>query len=167
MFGATPEDMFVLFSHVPGGGDALVGTLDGFLDTMGFRPRSVDVGAYGSATTFRLRDFSPTYLLHDGYLVFGSMSSAIEQVVEVQSGDVPSIDSDEEYRRALEALPEDGSVLVYVGLDDVFERMADATEGVDAAAYGLFADNLASIAAVYGSRGGHTRATVVLTLFPE
>ena len=45
--------------------------------------------------------------------------------------------------------------------------MADAAEGNDAEVYGLFADNLAGAAAVSGSRGGHTRATVVLTLFPE
>ncbi len=167
MFGATPDDAFVLLSHVPGGGDALVGTLDGFLGTMGFRPRSIDVGAVGNATTFRLRDFRPTYLLNDGYLAIGSTTGAVEQVVAAQNGDVPSIGADENYRRAVEALSGGGSVLVYVGLDDVFKRMAEATEGVDAEAYGLFADNLASLAAVYGSRDGLTRATVVLTLFPE
>ena len=145
----------------------MLGTLDGFLNTMGFRPGSIDVGAVGNATTFRLRDFRPTYLLNDGYLAIGSTTGAVEQVVAVQSGDVPSIGTDEEYRRAIEALPGDGSALIYVGLENVFARMAEATEGVDAEAYGLFADNLASLAAVYGSRGGHTRAMVVLTLFPE
>ena len=167
MFGATPDEVFVLLSHLPGGGDALLGALDGFLDTMGFRPRSTHVGGDEDATTFRLRDFRPTYLLNDGYLVIGSTTGPVEQVVGVQNGDLPGIGTDEEYRRAVEALPEDGSVLVYVGLKDVFARMAEASEGVDAAAYGVFSDNLASVAAVYGSRAGHTRATVVLTLFPE
>ena len=167
MFGAAPDEMFALLSHVPGGGDALVGTLDGFLDTVGFRPRSVDVGADGNATTFRLRDFRPTYLLSDGYLAIGSTNDSVEQVVGVQNGDMPGIGTDEEYRRAIEALSDDGSVLVYMGLKDVFARMAEASEGVDAAAYGVFSDNLAGVAATYGNWGGHTRATVVLTLFPE
>ena len=167
MFGATPDEVFAALSHVAGGGEALLGTLDGFLDTMGFRPRSTHVGGNEDATTFRLRDFRPTYLLNDGYLVIGSTTGAVEQAVGVQNGDLPGIGTDEEYRRAIEALPDDGSVLVYVGLKDVFARMAEASEGVDAAAYGMFSDNLASVAAVYGSRAGHTRATFVLTLFPE
>ena len=167
MFGATPEEVFVVLSHTPGGGDGLEGTVDGLLDTMGFRPRSIDVGADTDAKTFRLRNFRPTYVLHKGNLAIGSMSGAVEQVVGVQNGEVPRIDSDGEYVRAIEELPEGGNVVVYVGLKDVFARMADASGGNDAEAYGLFADNLASLAAVYGSRAGHTRATLVLTLFPE
>jgi energy-converting hydrogenase A subunit M len=58
-------------------------------------------------------------------------------------------------------------MLVYVGLDDVFARMAAAAEGDDAEVYELFADNLGSVASVYGSRGDYTRVTTVVTLFPE
>ncbi len=167
MFGATPDEVFVLLSHTPDGGDVLAGTIDGFLDTMGFRPRSTDVGGEGEATTFRLRDFRPTYLLTDGYLAIGSMTGTVEQVVSALNGDLPSVDSDEDYGRAVAALPEGGNMLVYVGVKDVFARMAEASEGNDAEAYALFADNLASAAAVYGSKDGHSRATLVLTLFPE
>ena len=167
MFGSTQAEMFALISHRANEGEDLVGTLDGFLDSMRFRPDSIDLGADGNATTFRLRDYRPTYVLHDGYLAIGSTSGAVEQVVDVRKGELPGIDSDEEYRRAVEALPEGGSMLVYVGLDDVFARMADAAEGNDAKAYGLFADNLAGAASVYGSHGDYTRMTTVVTLFPE
>ena len=167
IFGSTQVEMFALISHRANEGEDLVGTLHGFLDSMRFRPGSIDLGADGNATTFRLRDYRPTYVLHDGYLAIGSTSGAVEQVVDVRKGELPGIDSDEEYRRAVEALPEGGSMLVYVGLDDVFARMADAAEGNDAEVYGLFADNLAGAASVYGSHGDYTRMTTVVTLFPK
>ena len=167
MFGAPPDELFVLLSHHPAGGDALAGTVDGFLDTMGFRPRSTDVGGDEDATTFRLRDYRPTYVLHHGYLATGLTSGAVEEAVAVQNGDLPSIDSDVNFGRAVEALPEGGNIFAYVGLRDAFARMSAASEGTDAKAYELFADNLASMAAVYGSKDGHSRATVALMLFPE
>ena len=167
MFGSTRVEMFALLSHGSDEGDDLVGTFDGFLESMRFHPDSIDMGADGNARTFRLLDYRPTYVLHDEYLLIGSTSGAVEQVVEVQNGALPSIDSDEGYRRAIEALPEGGSMLVYVGLDDVFARMAVAAEGDDAEVYELFADNLGSVASVYGSRGDYTRMTTVVTLFPE
>ena len=58
-------------------------------------------------------------------------------------------------------------MLAYVGLDDVFARMAAAAEGAAAEVYGLFATNLGSVASVYGSRRDYTRMTTVVTLFPE
>ena len=144
-----------------------MGTFDGFLESMRFHPDSIDMGADGNARTFRLLDYRPTYVLHDEYVLIGSTSGAVKQVVEVQNGELPSIDSDEEYRRAVEALPEGGSMLVYVGLDDVFAQMSSSAEGAAAEVYGLLAANLGSVASVYGSRGDYTRMTTVVTLFPE
>ena len=167
MFGSTHIEMFALLSHGANEGGDLVGTFDGFLESMRFHPDSIDMGADGNARTFRLLDYRPTYVLHDEYLLIGSTSGAVEQVVEVQNGEFPSIDSDEEYRRAVEALPEGGSMLVYVGLDDVFAQMSSSAEGHAAEVYGLFAANLGSVASVYGSRGDYTRMTTVVTLFPE
>ena len=106
-------------------------------------------------------------MLHDEYLLIGSTSGAVKQVVEVQNGELPSIGSDEEYRHAVEALPEGGSMLVYVGLDVVFALMSSSAEGDAAEVYGLLAANLGSVASVYGSRGDYTRMTTVVTLFPE
>ena len=167
MFGSTHVEMFALLSHGANQGDGLVGTFDGFLESMRFHPDSIDMGADGNARTFRLLDYRPTYVLHDEYLLIGSTSGAVKQVVEVQNGELPSIDSDEEYRRAIKTLPEGGSMLAYVGLDDVFAQMSSSTEGDAAEVYGLLAANLGSIASVYGSRGDFTRVTTVVTLFPE
>ena len=106
-------------------------------------------------------------VLHDEYLLIGSTYGAVEQVVEVQNGELPSIDSDVEYRRAVEALPEGGSMLAYVGLDDVFAQMSSSADDAAAEVYGLLAANLGSIASAYGSQGDYTRITTVVTLFPE
>ena len=167
MFGSIHVEMFALLSHGANRGHALVGTFDGFLESMRFHPDSIDLGADSNARTFRLLDYRPTYVLYDDYLLIGSTSGAVEQVVEVQNGELPSIDSDEEYRRTVEALPEGGSMLVYVGLDDVFAQMSSSAEGDAAEVYGLLAANLGSVASVYGSPCDYTRMTTVVTLFPE
>ena len=167
MFGSTPIEVFALLSHTADGGEGLVAAIDGFAGLLGFRADLKDVGAEADAKAFRFLDYTPAYVLHNGYLAIGSTSRAVEQAVQAQNGDFPSIDSDEEYRRAVEALPESRSLLIYAGLDDIFDQLASGAEGDDVEVYELLAANLGSVASATGSQGGYTRMTTVVTLFPE
>ncbi len=167
VFGPARIEVFALLSHTADGGEGLAAAIDGFAGLLGFRADLKDVGAEADAKAFQFLDYTPAYVLHNGYLVIGSTSSAVEQAVQAQNGDLPGIDSDEEYRSAVEALPESRSLLIYAGLDDIFDQLASGAEGDDVEVYELLAANLGSVASATGGQSGYTRMTIVVTLFPE
>ena len=69
---------------------------------MGAAAKEVDVGAEDAGWMIEGRQpFSFGYVLHDGYLTFGTTVEALEAIVAVQGGERDRLADTDEYRRTV------------------------------------------------------------------
>ncbi|MDE2779319.1 MAG: DUF3352 domain-containing protein [Chloroflexota bacterium] len=134
---------------------------------------SEDVGAQNDAKIFRPElpgiesDYAPGYVLHDGYLVFGTTEDALENIVAAQTGYRDNLASLEEYRRAANALSSDLQALFWLDL----QRIAGEFNAED---MDMTEDDLKALEASLGSLAASVysdeeivRAQLVVTFFSE
>ena len=177
-----PPSVVALLSYRGSGEDALPDALDELFDAaedaLDIRFESVDVGADRDARVFYpdFEDVSPGYVLSDGRLTFGLHEDTLSETVDLQRGRGDDLDSNPEYRRAVEQLPAQRHALAYLDLGELI-RWADSDD-LEIYAGGEYVDGreilretLSAVAAQYilGTRDedGLDRYVVVLTLFPE
>ena len=125
----TPPAMVVLLSYDRGAEDDLADTLDIILeyveDESGESLEPVDVGAGRDALIyFTGDDFSPGYVISDGYLVFGGSEDDLADTVDLQLGGDDTLADNPEYQRVQEFLPADRQFQLYVNLNE-FIRSSD------------------------------------------
>ena len=172
-----PLDAVVMLSYWAGSADALDETLERVASLLedefdlDFDP--ANVGAERRARLLDLRDlddigYAPGYVLHDGFLTFGTTEGAIEAVVSRQEGHGDALSSDDEYRRAVGRLQGRQEMLGYVNLQSIIDLVYDIDEGdLDRRMLGTLAEILGATAISVSSDQDVSRATWALTVFPE
>ena len=177
----VPPALVVLLSYDRGGEDELADTLDIILeyveDQTGENLEPVDVGAGRDALVYRTGgDFSPGYVINDGYLIFGGSEDDLADTVDLQAGGDDTLADNPEYRRALELLPPDRQFQFYVNLNE-FIRASDPAafttdfEGQEIQGQPILEETVGAFAFGYTAGneddGSHDRYAAVLTLFPK
>ena len=172
--GDNPVEAVTMLSYRDGSAEDLGDTVNHLLREVEFDQvfYPVDVGATRDARIFDLdmltgdTAYSPGYVLHDGYITFGTTKGALETVVARQKGDGDSLLSDVEFQRAVGHLSESRQFLLYTSLHRIIE-------GIDRDDMGLTRDqyrtlrSLGAVAISSSSGDDYSRFNLVLTLFPE
>lgn len=163
-------------SYRPRSEDALDETLDKVVswleDELDLDFDPANVGADRNARLLDLSDvddigYAPGYVLHDGFLSFGTTEEAIEAVVSRQRGEGDALASDGEYRRATGHLPGNRGMLAYVSLQRIVSLVSDISPAdLDRGTANTLEETLGALAMSAGSNDGVSRAALVLTLFP-
>lgn len=176
-----PEQVTVnavgLLSYSSGGGDTLADTLEDLTDLIedevDIEIDSVDVGADRDAEIILLDSdiietgYEPGYVLHDGYLIFGTTSDALEKTVAAQKGAIGDLASLPEFRRAVGGLPDDRQALAWVNLQPFLAQLDADYYYLEADEYQVYEESLGSVAASFKADSQYMRASVAITLFPE
>ena len=128
-----------------------------------------DVGARNEAFVVELRDvdYSPGYVLHDGYLTIATTEDMLERVVRLQNGEADSLAQDDEYRRAFSHLADNHHIQIYLDLQSLVEIGDVEDSTLSRSQVRFLKDILGSLAVVSTSDDVHERLQMVLTLFPE
>ena len=171
--------------------DSLADLQDYAEDEGGMNFDSVDVGADRDAHIVEIDDdYSPGYVMNDGYLVIGSTEDSLQDTVQLQQGRGANLASNPEYQRVVALLPGDRHFLAYVNISEILREShpeafneADIEADIDLYSYyhsfdaedidqmELWGDSIGAAAVSYtlGNRDedGLDRYSVVLTLFPE
>lgn len=179
-FESYAIDVVAMLSFVPGGGEGLMRTVDKLVDLLEeasgeeFPARVArDIGAEHEAVMFDIEElagetaYSPGYVLHGGYMAIGSTEGALKAIVDARSGGRAALDGAREYRRARESLPDVVQFLMFLDLHRIIVQMDPDSLGIDPDYYEILDKGLGVVAASASLDGDHSRASFVLTLFPE
>ena len=150
---------------------------------------SVRMGVDARATIFSIRqefadtDYSPGYVLHDGYLTLGTTEDALETTIDLQDGKGRNLASTSEYARTVGQLPAQRQSLAYVNLQRIIRQLEPEDLSMTGDEFEVLEESLSAVAvSVYSPHclepkgdytcilpGGTdvTRITAMLTLFPE
>ena len=170
-----PLDAVVMLSYRPRNAEELDAALTEIAswleDEFDLDFDSANVGAERNARILDPRDlddigYDPGYVLHDGFLTFGTTERAIEAVVSRQQGEGESLVADGEYRRAIGHLPGNRDMLAYVSLQGVVALVSDAGS-IDRRTEDMLNETLGAIAMSTSSNDSVSRATLAFTFFPE
>ena len=164
----------------PGGGEDLMRTADRLVDLLEeesgeeFPARvSKDIGADHEAVILDIEylagetAYSPGYVFHGGYMTIGSTERAMKAVVEALNGEGTALNGALEYQRARESLPGVVQFLMFLDLHRIIAQMDPDSLGIDPDDYEILQQGLGAIAVSASADGDYSRATFVLTLFPE
>ena len=183
-----PFSLVTMLSYRSSGENILADTmeeLEEFVeDEGGIDFDSVDVGGDRDAQIMDVDDdYTPGYVLNDGYLVFGSTEESLQDTVELQQGAGDNLNSNPEYRRALALLPDDKHFLAFVNLNELIRQSdpeafesgfdflptGDISEDVDQQEIWEASVGAAAASYTLGHQGGDglVHYNIVLTLFPE
>ena len=159
-------------SYRPLSANALEGTMDGIaggVSTLtGVSLRQVDLGASRSANLMEGgKPLSLGYVLHDGFLTFGTSAGALETTLAVQEGTRDSVSDTDRYRRVGDHIPYDPLLLAYVDLAQVIGLMGSSGMGPDDGLFGMLSGWLGPIALGVGTDGDYSRATLVVSFSPS
>ena len=133
----------------------------------------VNVGANSPARVIDLSNsilpisaYSPGYVIHDGYLTFGTTEEALENIVSVQKGEAPALSSNQEYQRAMALLPGRREVEGWLDLNTLVKGI-DPGDTLTRSEY-RFITTATGTAAVSNHKDGEKEIIVaVMTFFPE
>ena len=168
--GSSVEVVAAL-SHRPLSANTLAGTIDGIAGGVtsltGVSLHQLDLGAGRPARV--MEDGTPSlgYLLHGGFLTFGTDTDALETTVAVQQGTRERVSDTDRYRRTVEHISYDPLLLAYVDLASVIARIGPAGMGSDDGLLSMLSRWLGPMALAVGTDGDYSRATLVLTLQPS
>ena len=126
-------DGVAALSYRPLSRNALAGTIDGVArgvsSLTGISIQELDSGAGGAAPVTEDGNLSLGYVLHGGFVVFGTGADALETTVAVQQGTRDHVSGADQYRRTVEHIPYDPLLLAYVDLARVIDRMGSSGMG--------------------------------------
>ena len=173
--GPDPEGSYVggvaALSYRPLYRAALARSMDGIAGGISSRAgapmRQLDLGAGGPAHMIEDGNLSLGYVLHDGFLTFGTGLDALETTLAVQRGSRDRVSDTDQYRRTVEHIPYDPLLLAYVDLARVIDRMGSSGMGSDHGPLSMLSRWLGPMALGVGTDGDYTRATLVLSLLPS
>ena len=169
----SPVDGVAMLSYIPEGERGLMGTVDTIVDRLQFftraAPEQVDVGAENVAYVFDLEEqaYQPGYVFHDGYFTIGTTTDSLRAVVASQQGEGSVLSGSEKYQRTVTPLPQDRQFLLYVNLNSITSRLDVDNLGINNDEYELLSKGFSAVAMSASSDGIHSRATLVLSFFPE
>ena len=158
-------------SHRPMSGDDLAATMEGIAGGVsrltGMSLHQVDLGGSRSATVMDDgKQLSFGYVLHDGFLTFGTSTEALETTLAVQEGTRDPVAGIDRYRRTVEQIAYNPMLLAYVDLAKVIDVMGSSEMGPDGGMIGMLSRLLGPVALGVGTDGDYSRATVVLSVSP-
>lgn len=168
-------DMVASMSHVPLSENKLSEAVNKSLTTLGgYDPHyseRKDIGTDRPAVVMSAQGgslaYSPSYAFHDGYMSISTTERALRSVIDTQTGSRPALSSTSLYRRTKDAMPNDLSGLVYVDLHKAVLSAGADEFGIDNNTYSALTEILGSVAIGVTHDSEHTRASLVLTLFPN
>lgn len=171
-------DAVVMLSHVSGGEEGLMDTMDEVLDQIESLADedltdTEDIGADQDAVVFDFEDqgeaeaYSPGYVLHGGYMTIGTTLNALEAIVDSQNGASETLSGMSEYQRARERLPDSLQTLMFVDLQAIISQLDPDDLDMDSDQYEILEEGFGAIALGTNVEAGVSRAVFVLTLFPE
>ena len=174
-------DVVAMLSYREDARDGLSNTMDEVAnllrDHVGVAASSVDVGADADATVFDIGllgalvggpiGYRPGYVLHDQYLTLGTTENALEMVVQRQNGEVESLSSDAEYRRAADELGSGGQFLGYVDVQRIVRQLDADDLDLEQDQYDLLREGLGVVAFGSSVAEDYSRGAAALTLFPQ
>ena len=128
-----------------------------------------NVGAQNDAKVAELPDvdYSPGYVLHDGYLTIATTEEMLERVVQLQNGDARSLAQNDEYRRAIGHLSPDQYIQIYLDLQSLVEIGNIDESDLTKSQVRFLRESLGSLAVVSTKDDSHDRLQVAMTLFPD
>ena len=166
-----------MLSYKPTEEETLVDTMEELSDfverAVPVEVDSVNIGAENDAEIFYPdmegvdTEYSPGYVFHDGYLVFGTTEEALENVVSAQKGREVKLADTDVYRRAVGALPGGMHVMAWVNMGELVEQMEPDAFGWTAGELEVLEESIGSVAVGVNTDGEYARISVVLTLFSE
>ena len=173
--GPDPEGSFVggvaALSYRPLSRSALAGTMDGIAGGIssltGSSMRPLDVGGGEPEHVMEDGKLSLGYVLHGGFLTFGTGAEALETTVAVQQGTRDRLSDTDRYRRTVEQISYDPLLLAYVDLASVIDRMGSSGMGSDNELLAILSRWLGPMALGVGTDGDYSRATLVISLLPS
>ena len=93
--------------------------------------REASVGAAGKAVLHRTgTGYEPGYVFHGGRLVLGTNRDVLKRTVRLADGESDSLESDPEYRRVREHLPEQSQFVLYADPDAVTGQLRPGLVGL-------------------------------------
>lgn len=168
--GSLVEGVAAL-SHRPLSGNALAGTMNGIAEGVSSRTgvsmRQLDLGGGRPAQVMEGGERSFGYVLHDGFLTFGTGADALETTLAVQQGTRDRVSDADRYRRVVGHISYDPLVLAYVDLPRVIDRMGSPGTVSDEGPLTMLSRWLGPMALGVGTDGDYSRATLVLSLLPS
>ena len=172
--GTDREDSFVegvaALSYRPLSRNALARTMDGIAGGLssltGVSMHQFDSGAHRPTQLVDDGELSFGYVLHDGFLTFGTGADALEATVAVQEGTRARVSDTDQYRRTVERISYDPLVLAYVDLAGIIDRVGSSGMGADEGLLTMLSRWLGPVALGVGTDGDYSRATLVVSLLP-
>ena len=166
-----------MLSYKPTKEEILVDTMEELSDfverTVPVDVDSVNIGVQNRAQIFYpdMREleteYSPGYVFHDGYLVFGTTEEALENVVSAQKGREVKLSDTDLYRRAAAVLPGDLHALAWVNMGELVGQVERDTVDLTVGELEVLEESVGSVAVGVSTDGEYARISVVLTLFAE
>ena len=128
-----------------------------------------NVGAQNDARVVGLPDvdYSPGYVLHNGYLTIATTEEMLERVVQLQNGEARSLAQDEQYRGAIGHLSDDQYIQIYLDLQNLVEIGNLDESDLTKSQIRFLRESLGSLAVVSTQDDSHDRLQVAMTLFPD
>ena len=173
-------DVVAMLSYVSGGEEGLMRTVDKLVDLLedaadkGVHGQSrQDIGADHEAVILDVEDLAgetaylPGYVFHGGYMIIGSTERALMAVVDSQKGVRAALDGTQEYQRARESLPDLVQFLMFLDLHRIIVQMDPDSLDIDPDYYQILQKAFGAVAVSSSAEGDYSRASFVLTLFPE
>lgn len=173
-------DVIAAMSYTPGGEEGLMRTVDKLVDLLeeasdGELPAraSKDIAADHEAVTFSgaggeaFAAYSPTYVFHDGYMTVGTTERALRAVVDAQNGTRGNLAETREYRRARGGLPDTLQFLMYLDLHRIIAGLDPDAVDIDPDLHQALEGMFGAVAVGVSTDADYTRASLVMTLFPQ
>ena len=170
--GPAREGSFVegvaALSYRPLSVNALAGTMNGIArgvsELTGVSLYRIDLGA--ARPSGLMEDGTPPsfgYMVHNGFLTFGTSVEALETTVAVQGGARDRISATDEYRRTVEHIAYDPLLLAYLDIAKAIGLIDHpSTTESDGDLLGMLSRWLSPVAVGVGTDGDYSRATLVL-----
>ena len=167
----NPVEAVLMLSYHPDREEELRETADEFIslleDEFDLDFNSTSFGG-GEATARVLdigTDYTPGYVLHDGFFTIGTTKYTLEAVATLQENG--SLSSDSEYRRLIQHLPDDPDMLGYIDLRKVIDMAQSFDDSaIDRDVYDALEESLSALAFSSSLDGEYSRFTMAITLFP-
>ena len=175
---SSPRQVHVvsMLSYRPDGEMQISDSVDRLADRIeslaGLEIEQVDVGADRDANVFEWyeENLQPGYVVHGGYLTFGTTENSLETTVSLQEGEVDGLSTGEEYLRTVGHLSGGGQSKSYLDLRRILRKLdpdvAVTDLGMNRALYEVLSSGFSAIATSSSSGEGYDRSTVVLSLLP-
>ncbi|MYC30424.1 MAG: DUF3352 domain-containing protein [Chloroflexi bacterium] len=134
---------------------------------------SEDVGADKDAEIFKpdffgiQTHYTPGYVLHDGYLIVGTTEEALQNVVAAQIGEAEDLGSQVEFRRVMEALPNEYQFLFWLDLQNIVAELEPEDLDMTEEDFEALEAVLGSVAIVSDADEELIRTNIAITLFSD